>query len=100
MGVVSALTLPNLNSSTDEKEKGAYGKDIFFMILDSSGNFDFLGTPPTGNLTNLLALALGNHSDIAFWVIQNDNMYYLRRDSSGKCPNGSYLNWETKTSCK
>ena len=33
------------------------------------------------------------------WIIETGNMDYLKLDSNGKCPDGSYLNW-SHTSCK
>ncbi len=34
------------------------------------------------------------------WVVDNDNMDYLKLDDNGKCPNGKTLNWTTNTTCK
>ena len=34
------------------------------------------------------------------WVLVNGNMDYLKRDSSGKCPDGEKLQFGVKTSCK
>lgn len=43
----------------------------------------------------------GNCFDLGYctrWVIDNDNMDYLKADETGKCPDGTQLSW-TVTSC-
>ena len=69
------------------------GKNIFlFNISEENGVYyqDF---------SSMLAFCF-NMGQCSFWVIQNDNMDYLKADSSGKCPNGKVLDMTTNTSCK
>ena len=201
IGVVAALTLPNLNSSTGDKEKVAKVKKLYQNLSDATGrawvvydnkinenriieflkiskncgqtgsgcestsakkldnsNGDILseyGSHAEVGYTYLLAdgtaLAIGGYTDyfaididgpnkgantwgkdlFAFdinngevypigykltdaqlkdscfktgvhctgWVVQNENMDYLKADRTGKCPNGTQLSW-TNTTCK
>ena len=42
-----------------------------------------------------------NANPASAWVIKNNNMDYLKTDSSGMCPDGkTVLNWTTNTTCK
>ena len=69
------------------------GKNVFlFNISEEKGVYyqDF---------SSMLAFCF-DMGQCSFWVIQNDNMDYLKADSSGKCPNGKVLNMTTNTSCK
>lgn len=36
---------------------------------------------------------------MAGWVLTHNNMDYLQADSTGKCPNGTVLDWDTNTTC-
>ena len=47
-----------------------------------------------------IEICLGAHIGCASWVLDYDNMDYLKADENGKCPNGKILNGTTNTSCK
>ena len=74
-----------------------YNRDIFAFTIDSDNELVPDGYQQTGNL-NKASFCVGNEGCTA-WVIKNDNMDYLKADSSGKC-NGVQLNWDTQTTCK
>lgn len=80
----------------DGSQKGlsTFGKDLFYLVLTFEGS-------------DLSELSPGDETDECFssgyctyWVLQNDNMDYLKADRTGKCPNGKVLNYTTNTSCK
>ena len=86
------------------KGKTQYGIDIFDFTIEIFGDLNGIE-----NIGILIPSAIPNNwtgklfKDDAYstaWVIKNDNMDYLKLDSSEKCPDGKELNWETKTSCK
>ena len=83
----------------DGPNKGSsmYNRDIFAFTIDSDNELVPDGYQQTGNL-NKASFCVGNEGCTA-WVIKNDNMDYLKADSSGKC-NGVQLNWDTQTTCK
>ena len=45
-------------------------------------------------------LCLSAHIACVSWVLDYDNMDYLKADENGKCPNGKILDGTTNTSCK
>ena len=51
----------------------------------------FLGYTTFGS-SQLLTSCQGHGCTCAYWVVNFDNMDYLKLDSSGKCPNGKALN--------
>lgn len=100
----------------DGPNKGAstFGKDLFdFWIIApstttylgsqlSSYGWQLLSDNPTGNTmlsgkTDLSANFTSGQG-LATWVLQNDNMDYLKA-TNGKCKNNKVLSW-TNTSCK
>ena len=87
------------------KGNGTYGKDVFWFYLDNQGAPIMSGTDVKmeGDFTaakNYSNFGWGGSELITYWVLQNDNMDYLKVDSSGKCPNGKTLNWQNQISCK
>ena len=52
------------------------------------------------DVENNVVYNFNDSSSCAAWVLVNGNMDYLKRDSSGKCPDGQYLQFGVKTSCK
>ena len=80
------------------KGSNTWGKDIFIFDIDLAGN---VGIYPSGfghsdNDLKNYCFRLGQ--GCAGWVIQNENMDYLKADRTGKCPNNTQLSW-TNTSC-
>lgn len=98
---------PNKGSST-------VGKDLFdFWILSpnsgsmgsqiaSTQSWQLLSDNPNGNtmLTSKTDLSsnFSSGQGLATWVLQTDNMDYLKV-TNGKCKNNTVLSW-TNTSCK
>ena len=78
---------PNKGNSTLDK-------DIFAFAL--SYDDDYSEIKPLGKIEQCIS----NKKYCASWVIQNDNMDYLKVDSQGKCPNGKVLDTTTNTTCK
>ena len=79
----------------DGANKGPYtlGKDLF--ILDFSvDNATFYRVGSTD-----IAECIDFGTYCIQWILKNDNMDYLKVDSSGKCPNGTVLS-DTNNSCK
>ena len=98
-----------LTVDLDGPNKGAstLGKDIFTFYISSSGMGEgrnwTLTTDPTANGLTSVADLTSNFKTgryLATWVIQNDNMDYLKA-TEGKCKNNTsrVLSW-TNTSCK
>ncbi|MBR1680966.1 type II secretion system protein [bacterium] len=82
---------PNKGSSTE-------GKDIFYFSLDSkTGEV----TPSGMQFTDaqLKESCFKTGASCTGWVIQNENMDYLKADRTGKCPNNVQLSW-SNISCK
>ncbi len=77
------------------KGRNLQGIDIFSFRYDESGIYV---TPMN---ENLFKACLGGRITEACtsWVINYDNMDYLKATSAGKCPNGTVLTYETVTSC-
>ncbi|MBR1943799.1 type II secretion system protein [bacterium] len=81
------------------KGKNKDGYDVFYFQTNSS-NWDIIeplgaeiAVPQTYNNSTLItSCAPGGGTYCAKWVIDYDNMDYLKMDNSGKCPNGSALN--------
>ncbi len=86
----------------DGAQKGSYtlGKDVFefkrYIKSSDSGQLEPEGESWDQNFTSCLT---NKGSACTHWIIANDNMDYLKADTSGKCPNGKVLN-VTVTSCK
>ncbi|MBR1680557.1 hypothetical protein IJ707_02060, partial [bacterium] len=79
------------------KGESTYGKDFFGFMVDNVNKGVFpVGEGSTGNLTKNIFYDCTSTA----WVINNGNMDYLKTDISGKCPNGTQLNWTNQTSCK
>ena len=76
----------------DGPNKGpfTYGKDIFSFKIDNTNELTAYG-----NTTNCFKYGLCTN-----WVIMNDNMEYLKANSTGKCNNSNVTLNETVTSCK
>ena len=76
--------------------KNELGKDIhcFAIYYDSGIVPNGMGMISTDN--NEVLEIIGFFS--ALWIVENDNMDYLKINSSGKCPNGKILTW-TNSSC-
>jgi len=72
------------------KGKNQLGTDIFVFDVITDGIF------PEQLLDESQCFA---HGYCTRWVIENENMDYLKAGSDGKCPNGVQLSW-TQTSCK
>ena len=84
--IVIHVDIDGNNKGTD-----TLGKDIFTFVVSSS----------TGDITPFGMYDSSCPANTAFctsWVIENNNMDYLKVDSNGKCK--TILNWTTNTSCK
>ena len=79
---------------------GRMGNDLFIFSLSKEGSVVPWGQNSTDTLIQNNCLKKSSTGDsCAAWVIQTDNMDYLKADDSGKCPNGTVLSW-TNTTCK
>lgn len=98
-----------LTVDLDGPNKGAstLGKDIFTFYISSWGNgegrnWTLITDPMIDGLTSVADLTsyFKTGKYLATWVIQNDNMDYLKA-TEGKCKNNTsrVLSW-TNTSCK
>ncbi len=74
------------------KGKNQNGKDTFRFDLLNQGIY-----PEGINEEKLVEYCFGA-GYCTRWVLENDNMDYLKADSTGKCPDGTQLSW-TVTSC-
>ena len=81
---------PNKGSST-------LGKDVF--VFNVSTSTDYLVPNTSANFSAYLSELKSKGMTAAGWIIDYDNMDYLKFDSSGKCPNNVTVN-ETNPSCK
>lgn len=86
----------------DGPNKGNFidGIDTFYFHVTADGILPYGGE--NDNIlsnTPLDCFAVGD--GCTAWVIQNDNMDYLKANSSGKCDNSNItLDWTTNTTCK
>ena len=89
----------NFYVDIDGPSKGSYtwGKDIFVFV---GGSKDGLISSWASSNATLRSNCFKFGNTCSSWVIQNNNMDYIKADSSGKCPNGKVLDWTTNTSCK
>ena len=81
------------------KGKNEYGNDIFsFVVSDTIGVMPF-ETAFGGN--NQVAFCLTAHVTCTSWVVNFDNMDYLKADNTGKCNDNPsiVLDGVTNTSC-
>ena len=79
------------------KGSNIYGKDYFLFDIDENN-----GIVPSGsNCSNsdLISYCFQAGFACTGWVINNENMDYLKVDGNGRCPNGTTLSWEN-TTCK
>ena len=78
----------------DGPNKGANtaGKDIFLFREDNGNLFPYNHNDVANNCID------DKGSQCSGWIIQNENMDYLKADRSGKCPNETILS-ATNTSC-
>ena len=86
----------------DGFNKGANSpcKDVFkFGILDGNITYGARSVVESNNFIDNTDNALGSVI-CAAWVINSKNMDYLKLNSSGKCPDGQYLQFGVKTTCK
>ena len=87
----------------DGPNQGAntFGKDVFSMSLLKND-----GTLITGSdlgsdgviFSDVIQNCFIDGMECTGWIMQTDNMDYIKADSSGKCPNNTQLS-ETVTSC-
>ena len=113
LGIQAACSIMTLFVDIDGPNKGSstLGKDLFmFYVLSSSYStsnssypmWQLVSDNPSGgkslpelsNITSNFKTGEG----LATWVLQNDNMDYLKA-TNGTCKNGKVLSW-TNTSCK
>ena len=85
------------------KGKNTLGKDIFSVRYSVSGK-EFKPSGIVGDNDNFKnsCLAATAGGSCAAWVIYNENMDYLKADTSGKCKNNTNitLDWTSNTTCK
>ena len=65
------------------------GRDIFFYRISQKGKLGYKS----------MTSPCDSDADCLKWVLENDNMDYLKTNTEGKCPNGKVLN-EQNISCK
>ena len=89
----------NFYVDIDGPTKGSftYGKDLFVFV---GGSKDGLISSWASSNATLRSNCFKFGNTCSSWVIQNNNMDYIKADSSGKCPSGKVLDWATNTSCK
>ncbi|MBR1680318.1 type II secretion system protein [bacterium] len=80
------------------KGPNTFGKDIFTFERDNNTN-ELIPLGSNYVWSDLAENCFKRGRGCTAWVIENDNMDYLKADSSGKCSNGTQLS-ETVTSCK
>ena len=113
LGIQAACSIITLFVDIDGPNKGSstLGKDLFmFYVLGASGLVSSSNYPmwqlvsdnPSGGkslpeLSNITS-NFKTGDGLATWVLQNDNMDYLKA-TNGTCKNGKVLSW-TNTSCK
>ena len=81
---------PNKGDNTYNKD--IFSFDIIHNTLSPSGTDVYSGDYSTFHCNSTTICTA--------WVIQNGNMDYLKVGSDNKCPDGTKLNWTTKTTCK
>lgn len=82
------------------KGKNKFGVDLFCFVLgDNNTTYYPNGNGGTSTVANNLK---PNEKGVlaSTWVINYDNMDYLKLTSEGKCPNGKVLDGTTNTTCK
>ena len=81
------------------KGKNTMGEDIFqFMISAEEGIAPYIG--PNDQISYIRYPSMRGLL-AAYWIINFENMDYLKIDSSGKCPDGkTILDGTTNTTCK
>ena len=89
---VAIMTVGSIEVDIDGPNKGSttMGKDVFPFDLDDSDNGFIQPFGADYTYSNILTYAKpnGKGTSATYWVINYDNMDYLKLDSSGKCPNG------------
>jgi len=81
------------------KGKNEEGKDQFeFDILNQGIYPEGIYDSKISCLFNAENCNGSGHYGATRWIIENDNMDYLKVDETGKCPDGTQLSW-TVTSC-
>ena len=107
-GTAVAFSAPDSNDLFDihididgpNKGPNKLGKDIFhfcYLLLEN----DFMRDPldyPLGYVNTTLGDCLEYGDYCSLWILDHDNMDYLKVDSNGKCPNGKILS-ESNPSC-
>ena len=83
------------------KGKNEAGKDNFRFDILNQGIYPdglvFYDADEETNQEKLVNICFGQ-GYCTKWVLDNDNMDYLKADETGKCPDGTQLSW-TVTSC-
>ncbi|MGN1153154.1 MAG: Tfp pilus assembly protein FimT/FimU [Candidatus Gastranaerophilaceae bacterium] len=74
-----------------KKGKNEAGVDAFTLVIGPNRIY------PNNNAT--VARNYTARNRMTGWVLMYDNMDYLQADSTGKCPNGTVLDWDTNTTC-
>ena len=74
------------------------GHDIFTFRINSDGELMPTGNSSIGNFDAFLENYKQTGTHTTAWIIQNNNMDYLKMNQDGKCSNGTTLSWEN-TSC-
>ena len=98
-GTSIAFSQNDISIDIDGPNNGinAYCRDLFgFDIRNNSIEPSGIDQDSSGNIS-LRTYYTG--TGCTFWIVQNDNMDYLKVDSNGKCANNIQLSW-TNTTCK
>ena len=77
------------------KGKNQFGRDIFLMYVGDEG---LLYPKWQNDVARDVKECISMKLSCSWWIMEHDNMDYLKADSEGKCPNGTELN-ENNFSC-
>jgi len=79
-----------------KKGPNTLGRDIFGFYWNGSGAF----VPGGYNSTSFSYSSCFISGNCAAWIIHNDNMDYLKANSTGKCNNSNIVLGTVNTTCK
>ncbi len=83
------------------KGTNTWGKDLFIFDINLDNNELLPSGYDISNFSDLKDECFIDGRSCAFWVINNDNMDYLKVGTDGKCPDGkTVLDWTTNKTCK
>ena len=96
---ICATIYVDIDGPTKGKGAHKFGQSVFIFLLTTDNGVVPIGISGSSTKDTDLASCFKYGNFCASWVIENDNMDYLKADVNGKCPNGTVLSW-SNTSCK